>query len=85
MNSSNLRVVDQTCGFCHPSEARNIGKSMMATAAGHYAGGLYQNNVVDAKTPVFGTFAIQDTDGIVPEDKGAVRSLANLLRYDPAG
>lgn len=83
VNPSNLRVVDQTCGMCHPYSAEIIVKSMMATAAGHYAGGLYQNNVVDTKTPIFGTFAVTDDDGFVPTERGAVQSLENLLIFDP--
>jgi hypothetical protein len=81
VNPSNLRSLDQTCGFCHLWEAIEIRESMMATAAGHYAGGLYQNNVVDTKTPVYGTFAVADTDGTVPTEKGAVESLLDLLIY----
>ena len=84
VNPSNLRVVNQACGLCHPYEAETVVKSMMATAAGHYAGGLYQNNVVDTKTPIFGTFAITDDDGYVPTERGAVQSLENLLIFDPS-
>ncbi len=82
VNPSNLRVVGQACGLCHPYEAETVVKSMMATAAGHYAGGLYQNNVVDTKTPIFGTFAVTDDDGFVPTERGAVQSLENLLIFD---
>jgi hypothetical protein len=81
VNPSNLRVVDQTCGWCHPDALETIFKSMMATAAGHYAGGLYQNDVVDTKTPIYGTFAISDDDGTVPVEKGAVHSLLDLIVY----
>jgi hypothetical protein len=81
VNPSNLRVVHITCGTCHPTAVRDLKKSMMATAAGHYAGGLYQNGVVDTKTPVYGTFAVSDDDGEVPEEQGAVASLEDLLVY----
>lgn len=84
INPSNLRVVENTCGACHPDKAENVLKSMMATAAGHYAGGLYQNGVQDSKTPIYGTFAVEDTDGIVPTEKGAVQSLLDLIEYDPS-
>lgn len=85
VNPSNLRVAEQTCGLCHATETREIKKSLMATAAGHYAGGLYQNNVVNTKTPIYGTFANQDQDGVVPTHRGAVQGLQDLIRYDPAG
>ncbi len=84
VNPANLRVLDTTCGQCH-GRTENLRKGMMATAAGHYAGGLYQNGVVDTKTPIYGTFAVTDDDGSVPTDQGAVESLEDLLSYDPAG
>lgn len=85
VNPSNLRVMDQACGLCHEAEVGTVRKSLMATAAGHHAGGLYQNNVVGTKTPLYGTFAVRDEDGEVPVEKGAVASLLDLVRYDPAG
>ncbi len=85
VNPSNLRVAGETCGLCHPFRFETIMKSMMATTAGHFAGGLYQNGVVDSKTPVYGNFTIVDEDGIVPIEEGAVASLEPLLSYDPAG
>ena len=81
INPSNLRVVSSTCGMCHPEHVERVEKSLMATAAGHYAGGLYQNNVVDTKTPIYGTFAVTDDDGDVPTEAGAVESLLDLLIY----
>ena len=53
VNPSNLRVADQTCGACHPDKVEMVIKSMMATTAGHLAGGLYQAGVVDTKTPAY--------------------------------
>ncbi|HHN77971.1 MAG TPA: hypothetical protein ENK11_04760 [Phycisphaerales bacterium] len=85
INPSNLRVVGDTCGICHPDRHQNIYKGMMATAAGHYAGGLYQNGVQNTKTPIYGTFEVDDTDGFVPTDRGAVAHLDDLITYDPSG
>ncbi|MCP3933760.1 MAG: hypothetical protein GY708_00155, partial [Actinomycetia bacterium] len=50
---------------------------------GHYAGGLYLGGVVPSKTPVYGTFAVEDIDGDVPTGDGAVASLLDLVTYDP--
>jgi hypothetical protein len=83
VNPSNLRVIDSTCAACHATQPATIMKSMMATAAGHYSGGLYQNGVVDTKTPIYGTFAVEDFDGTVPTELGAVFSLEDLIVYDP--
>ncbi len=85
INPSNLRVVDYTCGGCHEEITFGVKKSMMATAAGHYAGGLYQCGAQPTRNPVYGTFAVVDDDGFVPAERGAVESLADLVRYDPAG
>ncbi len=84
VNPSNLRIVDDVC-LCHYEQMQRVPKALMATAAGHYAGGLFLNGVVDTKTPIFGTFAVEDTDGDVPVDQGAVASLEDLITYDPAG
>ncbi len=83
VNPSNLRI-DGVCNLCHPQIFEDTRKSMMATAAGHHSGGLYQNGVVDSKTPIYGNFAITDDDGVVPVDQGAVASLEDLITYDPS-
>ncbi len=85
LNPTNLRVVNDTCGICHQYQVDMTLKSMMATAAGHYAGGLYQNGVVDTQTPIYGTFSVVDDDGFVPTEQGAVAELLDLLSYDPSG
>ena len=87
VNPSDLRVVNETCGDCHThqDETEVIFKGLMATAAGHYAGGLYLNGVTNTKTPIYGTFAVTDDDGYVPTEQGAVASLLDLITYDPAG
>ncbi len=82
VNPSNLRVVDNTCGTCHEPHVGWVMKSLMATGAGHYAGGLYQNGVNATKTPHYGNFAVTDTDGDVPTGKGAVAALQDLITYD---
>lgn len=81
LNPSNLRIVETTCGMCHPDHVVRVKKSLMATTAGHFAGGLYLNDVVQSKTPTYGNFAIEDTDGDVPTELGAVESLIDLLIY----
>jgi len=82
VNPSNLRVVRDTCGTCHTPHVDWVMKSLMATGAGHYAGGLFQNGVGNSKTPVYGNFAVSDDDGTVPLADGAVPSLLDLIEYD---
>ncbi len=83
VNPSNLRVAWNTCGNCHPLQVESVVKSMMSTAAGHYAGGLYQNGTVDTQTPIYGTVEVDDFDGLVPFEDGAVDHLEDLITYDP--
>jgi hypothetical protein len=85
VNPSNLRVIWDTCGQCHPYAAETVLENMMTHNAGHVSGGLYQNGVVDTKTPIYGMFAVTDEDGNVPTDEGAVESLEDLITYDPSG
>jgi len=84
VNPTNLRVVEDVC-ICHYEIHIEVPKAMMTTAAGHYAGGLYQNGVVDTKTPIYGTFQVTDDDGYVPVEVGAVESLEDQIVYDPSG
>ncbi|MBJ02075.1 MAG: hypothetical protein CMK00_04300 [Planctomycetes bacterium] len=83
INPSNLRTVDTACGICHPTKASDVKKSLMATNAGHLTGGFYQNNVVSSKHPIYGNFAIADTDGWVPSGDGALYSLQDMKVFDP--
>ncbi|MDP6539822.1 MAG: hypothetical protein QF903_13570 [Planctomycetota bacterium] len=84
VNPSNLRTVDDTCGLCHQNYVHDVRKGMMSTTAGHFAGGLYLNNVVDSKWPLYGNFAVSDDDGYVPDTEGAVQSLDDMISYDPS-
>ena len=83
VNPSNLRVVDQSCGVCHPTIMQDVKKGLMATNAGHVTGGLYLNGVQGTKDAIYGNFAISDTDGQVPTSEGAVASLLDLIDFDP--
>ncbi len=84
VNPSNLRVVEGTCGMCHPWEVELIMKSMMTSTAGHFSGGLYQNGTVDTQTPLYANYPVADKDGVIPTELGAVESLDALLEFDPA-
>lgn len=83
VNPSNLRVAQNTCGTCHPTKVEDVKKSLMATSAGHHAGGLYLNGVQNTKYAIYGTFAVSDNDGQVPVAQGAVQSLLDLVDFDP--
>jgi len=80
INPSNLRVAEQTCGTCHPIEVDHVKKSLMATDAGHFAGGHYLNGLQDSKTPKYSVFPISDDDGDVPP--GAIPFLEPVPSFD---
>jgi len=87
LNPSNLRVVRQTCGkesdgfggSCHADMADRIFKSMMATTAGHLAGGAYQNGLLPDRTAIWGNMPVEDLDG---EIRGGLAELAQLPPED---
>jgi hypothetical protein len=54
VNPGDLRVVATTCGRCHPNEAYNSAKSMMATGAMLWGAALYNNGSFPLKRPRFG-------------------------------
>jgi hypothetical protein len=59
-NPSDLRVVETTCGECHPSELSRVRKSLHGTTAGHLCDGLYENGLLDERGSRFAVFAQTD-------------------------
>ena len=83
-NPADLRVAGKTCGPCHPEEVSNVKKSLHATMAGMISGSRYPWNAQNTKNAIYATYGIEDTDGDVPERRGAVKSLKQLPLYDPS-
>lgn len=83
-NPADLRVADKTCGTCHPDDVTNARKSLHATMAGMISGTRYTWAAQDTRNAVYATYDVEDTDGSVPEKKGAVKSLKQLPLYDPS-
>ena len=54
VNPGDLRVVETTCGPCHPQETYNTKKSMMAHGAMLWGAALYNNGSYPFKRPHFG-------------------------------
>ncbi|HVY61192.1 MAG TPA: hypothetical protein VHF22_06030, partial [Planctomycetota bacterium] len=80
-NPSNLRVVDESCGDCHPNEIEALRKSLHGTTSGHLSDGLYENGVTAARTSavaIFKTGALPQIPAFhaKAEKKGAPPSLA---------
>ena len=83
LNPTNLRVVMTTCGqsgaglgaSCHAQYAKDLFKSMMATTTGHLAGGAYENGLLPDRTAIWGNMPVEDLDGDIPEELGALPRL----------
>ncbi len=76
INPSDIRVVMQTCGLCHVSQALSMPKSIMTTNAGHYYPTLYLAGVQDQRMAIFGAYpAASDT---CDESEGSVCNLVTL-------
>lgn len=80
LNPTNLRIVGHVCGNCHVETVSDLPKSLHATSAGHYNGGLYLNGVTQTKEPRYGVFPVEDTDGNIPP--GALERIESLPALD---
>ncbi len=81
-NPSDLRVVDKTCGQCHMDIVSRLKKSLHATSAGVISGARYTWAAQKTRESLYGNYAVEDTDGPVPEERGGLRSLRALPSYD---
>lgn len=83
-NPADFRVVENTCGECHDEIVNKSKKSLHATMAGLISGTRYPWAAQDTKDAIYATYAIEDSDGIVPAAKGALKSLKQIPLYDPS-
>lgn len=79
-NPSDMRVVDETCGQCHPDEVDRVRKSLHATSAGKISGARYAQGA-QSRASIYANYAVEDD---TPERLFAVRSLAQIPMYDPS-
>ncbi len=79
-NPSDLRIIDKTCGTCHPDEVSNSMKSLHATSAGKISGTRYAWGA-QGREGIYANYAVSDEE---PSRPGAVKSLAALPFYDPS-
>ncbi len=79
-NPSDLRVVDQTCGVCHPQDVANVKTSLHSTMAGIISGTRYAWGAQD-RAAKYATYDVQNPKSTGP---GTVTSLKQLPLYDPS-
>jgi len=80
INPSDTRVVEGTCGICHPSHVATMPNSVMATNVGHYYPTLFLAGQQDDRTPIYGSVPATDPD-CDPNLEGTVCSLEPLEPY----
>ena len=78
-NPSDMRVVDETCGGCHPDEVERVRKSLHATSAGKISGARYAQGA-QGRGAIYANYAVADD---APEGLFAVASLKQIPMYDP--
>jgi hypothetical protein len=83
-NPSDFRVVDETCKECHEEIVEHSKKSMHATMSGMISGTRYPWAAQNTKNAIYATYAVEDKDGTIPMEKGAVKSLKQIPIYDPS-
>ena len=76
INPSDIRVVMETCGKCHVSQALSMPTSIMTTNAGHYYPTLYLAGIQDQTLAQYGAYpAVSAT---CDESEGSVCNLVTL-------
>ncbi|MBW3565241.1 MAG: hypothetical protein KY459_10990 [Acidobacteria bacterium] len=60
INPGDLRVAEQACGSCHPSETARVPRSTMATSAVFWAAAAYANGVIGQKYALLGEHYLPD-------------------------
>ncbi len=69
VNPSDFRVVDETCGVCHPDKAATVPTSVMATNAGHYMPTLFLAGVQPDRIARYGSYPTFDETCDVPDEQ----------------
>ncbi len=80
INPGDLNVVRGTCGQCHLNEIDRVKKSMHATMAGMISGSRYTWGAQDRNSS-YSIFDIEDSDGNVPSENGALLSLSQIPNF----
>ena len=76
-NPSDFRIIDKTCGTCHPEEVENNIKSLHSTSAGKISGTRYDFGA-QSRDAIYGNYAV--AGGIFPWDSFDRDDTAAMLR-----
>lgn len=80
-NPSSLDYVTKTCGQCHEKAAQNVEKSLHSTMAGMISGARYTWGAQKEKLAIYGVRPVQDKDGNIPNEQGALKELKLIPFY----
>jgi len=83
-NPSDYSVAEKTCGTCHQDILLRSRKSLHATSAGIISATRYLFSAQKTKNAIYATRKVEDRDGIVSADTGALKKLDTLPFYDPS-
>jgi hypothetical protein len=84
-NPGDLAIAEQTCGVCHGVILEKMKKSLHSTSAGIISGARYQWAAQESKHSLYSVREVEDNDGDIPEEWGAVRKLETLPHYAESG
>ena len=86
-NPGAMDVVTQGggCAQCHQDYVERLKKSLHATSAGKISAARYTWAAQDIKNAIYGNYAVQDEDGDVPAEKGALPELRALPTFKESG
>ncbi len=76
INPSDIRIVDRTCGTCHPENAATMPNSVMVTNAGHYYPTLYLAGIQNDTLAEYGSYPASAEQ--CDESEGSVCDLKTL-------
>ncbi len=82
-NPSDFRVASETCGACHEEILERSKKSLHATSAGIISAARYTWGAQAQKGALYAAFAVEDRDGDVPLEAGALKALKKLPSFHP--
>jgi formate-dependent nitrite reductase cytochrome c552 subunit len=81
-NPGDFRIVENSCGMCHSKIVSKMVKSLHATSAGIISGARYLWAAQEEKNALYAVRQVEDRDGDVPGEYGAVKALKQIPRYE---
>ncbi len=81
INPGDIRVVDETCGQCHPEQVATMPTSVMVTNAGHYFPTLFLAGIQPDRLARVGSYGAVDPDC----DTSIPGTVCSLEPLQPAG